>query len=301
MDDNDFYYDIPEENSEYKIGKVSELTGISVKMLRYYDKINLCKPSYVDPDSSYRYYTNDAITLLIVIKELQAHGFTSPEIKELFDKKDVNTIKQLYHNKKAEIQKKIESLNVVKTRIDKQIDLIENLFFEKNTNINSKYIIKEIPERKYLSRNIKTDINLEKIKFLINSAQKAALLLNIPIIEPYLIIVKDLNTLNKHQLKEKNDFDIIACATLSQPNKKLNKTMPHFTFMPAGKYVTKTYKSSIGGEQHIKAYFEMIEWMKKNGYEKLSEPAFIYLNNVQHWIEGKKALIELQIRTQKLK
>ena len=41
----------------YKIGEFSALTGLSVKTLRYYDEINLLKPSNVDNYTNYRYYT----------------------------------------------------------------------------------------------------------------------------------------------------------------------------------------------------------------------------------------------------
>jgi len=38
------------------IGEISKLTGAGIKALRHYEKINILKPSYVDPVSGYRYY-----------------------------------------------------------------------------------------------------------------------------------------------------------------------------------------------------------------------------------------------------
>ena len=78
----------------FRIGQISDITGISVKMLRYYDKINLCKPSYIDEDNSYRYYTLKEINLLTIIKELKKHNFTSPEIKALFEHNDFKSIEK---------------------------------------------------------------------------------------------------------------------------------------------------------------------------------------------------------------
>lgn len=43
----------------YLIGEVSKITGISKDTLRFWDKIGLLKPKYVDPENSYRYYTYD--------------------------------------------------------------------------------------------------------------------------------------------------------------------------------------------------------------------------------------------------
>lgn len=38
------------------IGKLSKLTGVHVKSLRYYDRLGILPPAYVDPASGYRYY-----------------------------------------------------------------------------------------------------------------------------------------------------------------------------------------------------------------------------------------------------
>ncbi|MCL2222593.1 MAG: MerR family DNA-binding transcriptional regulator, partial [Oscillospiraceae bacterium] len=38
------------------IGDISKFTGVSIKALRYYERIGILKPAYVDPDSLYRYY-----------------------------------------------------------------------------------------------------------------------------------------------------------------------------------------------------------------------------------------------------
>ena len=44
-----------------KIGEFSKITGISIYMLRNYDKIGLLIPKYIDGDSGYRYYGEEQI------------------------------------------------------------------------------------------------------------------------------------------------------------------------------------------------------------------------------------------------
>lgn len=39
------------------IGQLSKITEVSIKSLRYYDKIGILPPKYVDPETSYRYYS----------------------------------------------------------------------------------------------------------------------------------------------------------------------------------------------------------------------------------------------------
>ena len=39
------------------IGRLSKLTGVHIRSLRYYEEIGIMKPAFVDPQSGYRYYT----------------------------------------------------------------------------------------------------------------------------------------------------------------------------------------------------------------------------------------------------
>lgn len=74
-------------NELYTIGEFSKLVNISIKALRYYDKINLFKPAYVDPDTNYRYYKDSQIYHLDLIKSLKYIGTPLEEIKEVMELK----------------------------------------------------------------------------------------------------------------------------------------------------------------------------------------------------------------------
>lgn len=67
----------------YKIKDFATLCGCSIYTLRYYDEIDLLKPSAVNNDSGYRYYTEEQIMQFIEIKEFQEIGFSVQEIKEI--------------------------------------------------------------------------------------------------------------------------------------------------------------------------------------------------------------------------
>lgn len=41
----------------YSIGEVSKIKGITIKALRYYHKMGILEPSYIDESSGYRYYS----------------------------------------------------------------------------------------------------------------------------------------------------------------------------------------------------------------------------------------------------
>lgn len=69
----------------YKIGEFSNMTGLSVKTLRYYDDIDLFKPIDVDLFTGYRYYSTDQIYDLELINVLKSVGFSLEEIKNNWD------------------------------------------------------------------------------------------------------------------------------------------------------------------------------------------------------------------------
>ena len=65
------------------IGEVSKMKGVGVKSLRYYERMGVLPPAYVDPDSGYRYYSmrqmvdidiiTTCIDLGIPLRELRDH------------------------------------------------------------------------------------------------------------------------------------------------------------------------------------------------------------------------------------
>ena len=66
----------------YLIGEVSKIMGISKDTLRFWDKIGLLKPKYVDPENCYRYYTYDqfwSMDIIMCCRSLnQRHSTLSP-------------------------------------------------------------------------------------------------------------------------------------------------------------------------------------------------------------------------------
>lgn len=50
------------------IGELSKQTGVHIKSLRYYDRLGILRPAYVDPDSGYRYYDLHQIPVVDAIQ-----------------------------------------------------------------------------------------------------------------------------------------------------------------------------------------------------------------------------------------
>ena len=91
----------------YRIGEFSKLTGIPIRTLRYYDSIDLFKPSEVDLFTSYRYYKEEQVKDLELINELKEVGFTLEEIRDNWN----NFSEELFLKRKEKLLEEIELKN----------------------------------------------------------------------------------------------------------------------------------------------------------------------------------------------
>lgn len=66
------------------IGEASKATGISVKMLRYYEEIGLVRPA-LRTDSGYRVYSETNIAMLRFVRRARDLGFQVKQIAALLD------------------------------------------------------------------------------------------------------------------------------------------------------------------------------------------------------------------------
>ena len=64
------------------IGEASKATGVSSKMIRYYEQIGLIKPAH-RTDSSYRTYTDNDVHTLSFVRRARDLGFSVEQMKTL--------------------------------------------------------------------------------------------------------------------------------------------------------------------------------------------------------------------------
>lgn len=106
---------------EYGIKEVANLTGLTTRTLRYYDEIDLLKPSRVG-DNGYRFYGSKELEKLQQIMFYRKRGFELKQIKNIIDNPEFDVAKALKeHLANLEEQKNnIDSLikNVKLTLLD---------------------------------------------------------------------------------------------------------------------------------------------------------------------------------------
>lgn len=98
---------------EYPINKLSKMSGVSTRTLRYYDEIGLLKPARV-ASSGYRIYGRSEVDTLQQILFYRELGFSLDDIKRLLSVPGFDRVRA-FECHLAELQKKRE-------RLDKLID-----------------------------------------------------------------------------------------------------------------------------------------------------------------------------------
>jgi len=102
------------------IGDISKLSGASIKALRYYEKINLLQPAWIDPASSYRYYTYDQIYLLEIIMFCVELDIPLKELTQYIDENKVFDMSGLLAHGKKSAEEKLR-------RLERGLRFIDNL------------------------------------------------------------------------------------------------------------------------------------------------------------------------------
>ncbi len=86
---------------QYSIGEFSSICRVSVKALRHYHEVGLLRPDFIDPQSGYRYYTEEQFYDLRVILELKGLGFNLKDIHEMLEncEEDSDLVEELERQK----------------------------------------------------------------------------------------------------------------------------------------------------------------------------------------------------------
>lgn len=135
-------------NRYFTIGEVSKIKGVSIKSLRYYDKIGVFTPAYINPDTGYRYYTNKQFFELDLISVCVELGIPLKSFNSYYDSKRQMNLKKLLNDSQEIANKKIKKIQLDLQMINSVLEGIEesNIYDDK----------KGIYERRFQDRYILT-------------------------------------------------------------------------------------------------------------------------------------------------
>lgn len=103
----------------YTVKKLSELSGVSVRTLHFYEEIALLKPAYYG-SNGYRYYEEKQLLQLQQILFFKELGFSLKQIEKVVGKDDFDQLASLHSHRRA-LSKEWEKIGVLLKTIDKTI------------------------------------------------------------------------------------------------------------------------------------------------------------------------------------
>ena len=134
------------KNNLLSIGDISKYTRISKYSLRYYERIDLLKPAFIDPDSGYRYYTFDQVYLIEVISLCIELDIPLKELTIFIDPEGTIDYSGLleYGNKIAE-----QKLYILQKSVRFIGDIKKNIALTETYPQNGKLYTREIQKKYY--------------------------------------------------------------------------------------------------------------------------------------------------------
>ncbi len=273
-----------ESKEFYQIGEVSKICNIPIKTLRYYDEIELLIPRKIDPDTNYRYYSNEQLALVLVIKHFKEAGFSLKEIKVLLGREDLEYNTKKINEKCIDIDNKINDLKMLKEKLQ---FFIKESKKEKKKHKEFRIEIKEIPISyvAYLRNRGPCTIEEFTVRYckLISLVEKN----NFHIIRNAMAIYYD-NCIDFEE-KEKTDYDIEVCIGVSE-EREIKGLVRKFGGFKA---VTAIHYGSYNNM--IDAYRKINKFIYENGYEICGEPIDNYLIDIMNTIDEENYVTELII------
>ncbi len=108
----------------YSSGQFARMANVSVRTIRFYDKQNVLKPSYVN-ESGARFYTDSDFARLQQILLLKYLGFSLDDIREMtISDTDYHFMLSSLKMQKKLVQDRIEQLQLVEHAIENTVDAI---------------------------------------------------------------------------------------------------------------------------------------------------------------------------------
>lgn len=132
----------------FRIGEFSRIARVSMRLLRYYDELDLLRPAHTDTSNGYRYYTAAQLTQLNRILVLRELGLSLEQIARcLKDQISADELRGMLLLRRAEIEQS-------QAELAQRLRLLESRIASLDTEDESEpddVVIRPEPERLFLS------------------------------------------------------------------------------------------------------------------------------------------------------
>ena len=113
------------KNELLSVGEMAKLTGVSIRALHYYERKNILKPAYTDPDSGYRYYSHNQSHFISLIMNCVDFDIPLKEIASVVEADDMAALKNFVEQSIETLDKKSKLLKLAIGGLGKVLQKIE--------------------------------------------------------------------------------------------------------------------------------------------------------------------------------
>ena len=118
--------DYKERKERYlSITQLAKYRNMTTDTLRYYDKIGLFTPSYIDPENERRYYSMEKCEQLGTIRELREMNVSLKKIQEFMTNRTLNKSEEILKEHDKILEKEIEEKIMLRKVLMEKLDFIE--------------------------------------------------------------------------------------------------------------------------------------------------------------------------------
>ena len=264
------------EKKHLTIGKTAKLMNVTIKALRFYDKIGLLKPGYIDPETNYRYYRFDQLMSIDLIKAARNLDISPNALVPYFTEKNTDQLIGLMRNHKDMLEEKMKQLS--KT-ID-QIETIEkHLEVSANTDKSGSIYLRDLPDRYAVIQSIQAEQNEEDLLLSFYHLNAALNRMNLT----YLYEEGIIYTLDRDTLRPES---IYACVLKEESS-------VDYRLLPGGRYVCTVFHKDNAEEQFTK----LLEYVSDLG---LKPQLIVQTELLTDFFAESPEYCEVQIRLVKL-
>jgi DNA-binding transcriptional MerR regulator/effector-binding domain-containing protein len=270
-----------------KIGEFSRLSQVPVKTLRYYDEINLFKPSEIDRYTDYRYYTLDQLPRIHSIIALKEFGLSLEEIAELLHKDlPSEQIRGMFRLKQAEARQRLDEEQAKLARIEFRLRQIEQEGMMESVDI----VIKRI-EPFYALTLRRMALSREQRVFGGQAIERA--------IKDGLIKWNRTSPVELfHEEEFQGDYTDAEYAIPVEPNQPAGVSLDG-----VGSFTLREVPAIEGAATYLhqgdypslnEKYLFLQRWAVENGYKLSGTWRFVYHRGPMHHVDPSEYLTELQ-------
>ena len=243
----------------YTIGTICKKTGITKSTLRFYESMGIIKPSYVDENTGYRYYSPEDFWEIEIVKMCKKLNFPLKKIKEMQDKQDINELLKFINIQKFRARKELLRYQAVYDDIT-WLEETWNQIAKMDEYIDPEPCIKALPERKVIMTTLKKE-DRDNLKTALDQMPILQMQIqNLAAEELKLVYSIKSNYGYKLDLDKFNNNEVNLFGEYVQLPKYHVITEKKLSIIPAGNYVCITTRMFTENDWIEKVH----EYLKKN-------------------------------------